>query len=272
MSNKKQKRSKIAKTRIKTGSKTIDKKKITEGTENKLKAQKRTAKKSAPSNISVPSVITKQSGPSKLAIKSVSAKVFNMQGRGLGVVALPKAIFGHLPNQNLLAQAIRVYVANSHPHTAHTKTRAEVAGGGTKPWRQKGTGRARAGSIRSPLWVGGGTTFGPRTKDTKLSLPKKMKHKALIDALSAKAKAGDIKVISNIEKVEPKTKKIATLLKKLDVGKNTLLIVSERTKNVHLATRNIPNIKVDIPSNLNAYEVTKNNDLLISKESLPKFK
>lgn len=250
----------------------MDKNKITEGTENKQKAQKRTAKKSVPSDISAPSVITKQSVSQKVAVKSVTAKVFNLQGKNIGAISLPKEVFGQKPNEHLLAQAIRVYSINAHRQTAHTKTRAEVRGGGIKPWRQKGTGRARAGSIRSPLWVGGGTTFGPRTKDTKLSLPKKMKHKALIYALSAKAKSGDIKVISNIEKVEPKTKNIATLLKKLDVGSSTLLIVSERTKNVQLATRNIPNIEVDIPSNLNAFEVTKNNDLLISKESLAKFK
>lgn len=265
-------KTKIAKAGIKTGSKTTNKNRITKGTESKLKAQKRTAKKSVPSNISVPSVITKQSGSTKPTLKSISAKVFDMQGKSIGTVALPKEIFGQKPNKNLLAQAIRVYFANSIPSTAHTKTRGEVRGGGVKPWRQKGTGRARAGSIRSPLWVGGGITFGPRAIKVKLELPQKMKHKALLYALSQKAKAGDIKVIQNIEKIEPKTKKVANLLSKLEADKKTLLVISEKSQNVTLATRNIQNISVETPSNLNAYTVIKNNNLLISKESLAKFK
>ena len=203
---------------------------------------------------------------------SLSTKVFDMQGKNVGTISLPKEIFGQTPNQNLLAQALRVYFANSSPRKAHTKTRGEVRGGGTKPWRQKGTGRARAGSIRSPLWVGGGTTFGPRFQDIKLTLPSKMKHKALIYALSEKAKSGGIKIIQNIEKMEPKTKKIANLLSKLEVGKKTLLVISEKSQNVTLATRNIQNISVETPSNLNAYTVIRNNSLLISKDSLPKFK
>lgn len=202
----------------------------------------------------------------------LSAKVFDLKGKNIGTAPLPKEIFGQKPNKNLLSQALRVYFANSKPHTAHTKTRAEVRGGGTKPWRQKGTGRARAGSIRSPLWVGGGITFGPRARDAKLSLPKKMKHKALVYALSTKAKSQDIKVIANIEKIDPKTKIIAGLLKNLDMLKNSLFIVSEKNQNLKLATRNIPNVSVETPSNLNAYVVTKNNNLLLSKEALAKFK
>ena len=276
MPTKKVIKSKTVKSSSKTGSKTMDKNMITKGTENKLKARKIMAKKSAPSNISMPSVITKQSGSTKPTLKSLSAKIFDMQGKNVGTVLLPKEIFGQTPNQNLLAQAIRVYFANSNPRKAHTKTRGEVRGGGAKPWKQKGTGKARAGSNRSPLWVGGGTTFGPRAQNVKLTLPSKMKHKALIYALSQKAKSGDIKVIQNIEKIEPKTKKIATLLANLNVKGNTLLVISGNPpaggQNVKLAARNIPNVLVETPSNLNAYSVIKNNDLLISKESIAKFK
>jgi len=202
----------------------------------------------------------------------ISAGVFNLQGKKVATVTLPKEIFGQKPNNNLLAQAIRIYYSNSLPATAHTKTRGEVRGGGAKPWRQKGTGRARAGSNRSPLWVGGGITFGPRAQKIKLTLPQKMKHKALVYALSTKANSGNIKVIQNIEKIEPKTKKIANLLKKLDIKKRVMIIISEKNQNVKLATRNIPNVYLETPSNLNAYAVIKNNELLISKEAIIKFK
>ncbi len=207
-----------------------------------------------------------------LKTTSLTVKVFDIQGKSTGTVSLPKEIFGQIPNKNLLMQAIRIYSANSSKHTAHTKTRGEVHGGGVKPWRQKGTGRARAGSIRSPLWVGGGTTFGPRYKQIKLSLPQKMRHKALIFALSDKAKSGEIKVITDLEKISPKTKTVANLLKKLEVKKDALIIISQKTPNVNLASRNIPNISVNIAANLNAYEVLKNNQLLISKDAISKFK
>lgn len=240
--------------------KKVTKTKSTKPTKTRTAAKSNAVKTSAPK-----APATKPPG-------GLSAKVFDMQGKSLGTIALPKETFGQMPNQNLLAQAIRVYFANSTPRKAHTKTRGEVHGGGIKPWRQKGTGRARAGSIRSPLWVGGGTTFGPRFKNVKLALPQKMKHKALLLALSQKAKSGAVKIIQNIEKIEPKTKKVANLLKKLETKNNVLLVISEKNQNVKLATRNIQNLEVETPAQLNAYTVIKNYDLLISKESLAKFK
>ncbi|HSX19084.1 MAG TPA: 50S ribosomal protein L4 [Candidatus Saccharimonadales bacterium] len=201
----------------------------------------------------------------------LTLQAYDMTGKSAGTVTLPKEVFGQKPNKNLLAQAIRVYTLNLSPTTANTKTRGEVRGGGIKPWKQKGTGRARAGSRRSPLWVGGGITFGPRTKDTKLALPQKMKQKALIYALSQKAQESQIKVITNIEKAEAKTKPIAALLKNLDINKNSLLIVSEKSNNLKLATQNIKNLQVETTQNINAYEVMKNHNLLLSKESITKF-
>ncbi len=202
----------------------------------------------------------------------LTVDVFDLQGRKVGKATLPKAVFGQVPNLRLLAQAVRVYLANANPHTAHTKTRAEVRGGGVKPWRQKGTGHARAGSRRSPLWVGGGRVFGPRTKDVKLTMPQKAKHKALIHALSAKAKSGQVKVVANIEKVPPKTKLIANLLEKISAKGPTLLVIAEKNENVKLASRNISQVSVDLVQNLNAYEVLKNNQLLISREAVNSFK
>src|SRR5579872_1121165 len=127
--------------------------------------KKETVKKEIKTTTSAPK---KETTPK---IGALTVQAFDMSGKSTGTVTLPKEVFGQKPNKNLLSQAIRVYSNNQTPTTANTKTRGEVRGGGIKPWKQKGTGRARAGSRRSPLWVGGGTTFGPRTKDVKLQLP-----------------------------------------------------------------------------------------------------
>lgn len=253
----------------------MDKRKITKGTESKQKAQRSIGKRpSVPSKSSVPSVIKKRSvtRTTKSKPNSLTVKVFDLKGKVAGSVTLPKEIFGQKPNLKLLAQAIRVYQANLIPHTAHTKTRGEVAGGGAKPWHQKGTGRARAGSRRSPLWVGGGTTFGPRYRALRLDLPKKQKRLALIHALSTKAEGGQIKVITKLESIKPKTKVVVNLLNKLGVNELALIVISQKNQNVSLATRNIKTLETDLASNLNAYKVLKNRQLLISKEALAHFK
>jgi large subunit ribosomal protein L4 len=212
--------------------------------------------------------------PAVLQVKngSLTVNVFDLQGKSVEKITLPKEIFGQTPNKNLLHQAIYIYQANARPSTGHTKTRGEVRGGGAKPWKQKGTGNARAGSRRSPLWVGGGITFGPRAKDAKLTLPTKMKHSALISALSAKREQEGIKVIKNIEKAQGKTKIIATLLSKLETKGKTLIVVSEKNQNLKLATRNIKEISLNTTQNLNAYEVLKSRNLILSTESITKFK
>jgi len=202
----------------------------------------------------------------------LSAPVFDISGRRLGQVALPKETFGGKINEELMAQAVRIYFANRHPKTASAKTRSEVKGGGRKPWRQKGTGRARAGSTRSPLWVGGGITFGPKPNDKKLKLSKKMKKRALVSALSQKAKLGEILVVSNLEKLAPKTKMAVNLLQKLKVGKSTLLILEQNKKNIKLAMRNIPDVNVDLVDSLNAYEVLSHKSLMFEKQAIAKFK
>ncbi len=202
----------------------------------------------------------------------LTVSVFDLTGKSVTTLSLPKEIFGQIPNKDLLHQAIHIYQANAIANTAHTKTRGEIRGGGTKPWKQKGTGRARAGSIRSPLWVGGGITFGPRANTVKLSLPTKMKHSALISALSAKRESGAVKVIKNIEKLEAKTKIVANLLSKLETKGKTLLVISQKNQNIKLATRNIKEISVNTPQNLSAYEILKSRNLLLSAESISKFK
>lgn len=194
--------------------------------------------------------------------------VVDLQGKKTGTVVLPKEVFGLSSNKQLVAQAIRVYFANSNQRKADTKTRGEVRGGGAKPWRQKGTGRARAGSSRSPLWVGGGITFGPRALHSTLTLPKKMKAKALKYALSDKVLTGKIVAISNLEKVEPKTKIIANLLTKLNTKGSILFVTAAKSENLKLASRNIQNVSVNAANQLNAYDVIKNKTILFSKEAI----
>lgn len=201
-------------------------------------------------------------------ISSLTAQVYDISGKKQGTINLPKEIFGAKLNQKLIAQALHVYFTNSTSHHGSTKTRSEVRGGGAKPWRQKGTGRARAGSRRSPLWVGGGKTFGPKARKVQLALPKKMKRVALLTALSEKAKDGQIKVISNLEKTEPKTKIVANFLRKLESKGSTLFVISSKNENIKLATRNIGNLQVNIAGNLNAYEIIKNRNIFLSKEAL----
>ncbi|MEK7580730.1 MAG: 50S ribosomal protein L4 [Patescibacteria group bacterium] len=237
----------------------------------KVSKVSKVVKKTAKSAIAAKPVTPKTAKIAELKSAGLTVQVFDTAGKIAGSTKLPEKIFGQKPNKNLITQALHVYFANSQTHTAHTKTRGEVRGGGRKPWKQKGTGNARAGSKRSPLWVGGGTTFGPRTREVRLDLPKKMKRAALISVLSAKATSGSIKVVSNFEKIQPKTKTMANLLTKLDAKKHVLLVVGEKSKNVSLASRNIPNTFVETPANLNAYLVWNNNSIIFSKDALEKF-
>lgn len=215
---------------------------------------------------------TSQKAQTQAGQLRLSVPVFDVSGRSLGKVVLPKETFGQEVNEKLMLQAIRVYFANRNSKTASTKTRAEVRGGGRKPHRQKGTGRARAGSIRSPLWVGGGIVFGPKPNDKKLKFPKKMKKRALVSALSQKAKVGEILVLSNLEKLAPKTKMAVSLLQKLKVDGRTLVILDQNKKNIKLAMRNIPDVNIDLADSLNAYEVLSHKTLMFEKEAIAKFK
>lgn len=235
---------------------------ITEGTEKEKRAQKKHTP--VPSKSSVPSVIKKKSARSS----KLTAEVYDIAGRRQGSLALPKELFGQKVNKPLLAQAIRIYFENRSKHYGSVKTRSLVRGGGAKPWRQKGTGRARAGSRRSPLWVGGGITHGPKHRNIQLLLPKKMKRQALVSALSSKASLGQIKIVTNIEKIEPKTKIIANFLTKLGSKGSNLIVVSGKNANVKLATRNIQKTSVDTASNLNAFEVVKNQNVFFSREAI----
>lgn len=200
----------------------------------------------------------------------LSIPVYTLTGRTAGTLALPKEIFGKEVNKQLLAQAVRVYLTNQKVFTASTKGRGEVKGSTAKIYRQKGTGRARHGSIRAPIFVGGGIVFGPKPRTVRLDLPKKMKKAALLSALSAKLADKSVLGLTGIEKASGKTKQLTQLLKKIKV-RNALIISAEKTDYVVRAASNIPGVDV-LPANLiNAYEVLRHDILLITKEAIETF-
>lgn len=217
---------------------------------------------------------------SKIQVKSkkvvrLFVPVYSLSGRASGTLSLPKGIFGVEVNQKLLAQAVRVYTTNQKQHTASTKTRGEVRGSTAKIWRQKGTGRARHGSIRAPIFVGGGIVFGPKPRKVRLELPKKMKKKALMMALSAKAADKQILGLSGLEKAKGKTKEMTKLLHKLSAPHrhiaSSLIVTGGKLDNVVRATRNIPGVNVLPISQLNAFEVLRHQSLLITKDAVSKL-
>jgi large subunit ribosomal protein L4 len=189
--------------------------------------------------------------------------IIDRDGRSASQVDLPEAVFAPAANDHLIYEAVVNYRANQRQGTAATKTRAEVRGGGKKPWRQKGTGRARVGSTRSPLWRKGGTVFGPEPRDYSSELPRKAKRGALRSALAHKLAAGDLVVASDLEVKEPKTKEAVALLKAY--GLTSALLV-DTAANVHLfrAVRNLARIKAVDVSGLNIYDVLAYKSLVFT--------
>ena len=219
----------------------------------------------------VKNVTTAASKPVEKKEVKLTLDVFDLDGKVAGKVSLSEVIFGDKVNKTLLAQAVRVYLANKRQGTVSTKTRGEVDGSTRKIYRQKGTGRARHGSLRAPIFVKGGIVFGPKPRDYSLILPKKMKRKALFSALSAKVLDGEVKVLQGLDKIEPKTKHFAGVLEKLgfDGKKKKLLLVTPASlDNVKRAGRNIPGVSLLQAKQLNAYDVLKNKNLVFMKESL----
>src|SRR3989338_2495108 len=233
-------------------------------------ARKATVKKS-----STPKPKTVRSTTIKSGSARLRADVYNTQGKVVSKIGLPKEVFGAKVNNSLMAQAVRVYLANQRMGTASTKNRGEITGSTKKIWRQKGTGRARHGSKKAPIFVGGGVAFGPRTRDYSLKMPKKMKKAALFSALSYKQNNGEIKVVTGLEKISPKTKFMAQVVKKLGFDSkkiNVLLITPDKAKkgfeNVYRAGRNIEGLKILGANALNTYEVLDNQLALFMKDSV----
>lgn len=198
--------------------------------------------------------------------------VLNQDGAEVGEIELSDAVFGAPVNQSLMHQAVVRYQANQRQGTVSTKTRAEVAGGGRKPWRQKGLGRARHGSIRSPIWVGGGVTFGPKPRDFGQKMPKKARRAALRSALSGKVASGEFIVLDSLSLEQPKTRQIVELLDKLNAaGKRALVVTEDTDRNVVLSSRNIPGVATARASDLNVYDVLVNEKVIATKDAVAKI-
>jgi large subunit ribosomal protein L4 len=197
----------------------------------------------------------------------VEAKVYSFQeGAEPKAAALDERFFGAEVNEDLLYRIVRTQLAERRQGTASTKTRGEVRGGGKKPWRQKGTGRARHGSRRSPLWVGGGTTFGPKPRSYEMKLTKKMRFGALISALSDRAGEGRVVLVDRLAFEEPKTKAAIALLERLGVGKNALVVVSgpEYVRAVRKSFTNLPYVKCISEAGLNVYDILRHDHLVLT--------
>jgi large subunit ribosomal protein L4 len=198
-------------------------------------------------------------------------ELINKENKSVGKVELPEDIFGVKVNKELLYEVVHNHLANKRQGNAATKTKGLISGGGKKPYKQKGTGRARAGSNRSPLWRGGGTIFGPQPRDYSYKLPKKAKWLALSSALAAKFKDNEVVILDNFSIAEPKTKAVRSILKDMGLT-NVLIIIPEKNVNLELAVRNIPGVNIARVSELNVYSILAHQKLLIIKDAIEKLK
>lgn len=193
--------------------------------------------------------------------------IYNINGEKTGSTALPENIFNARINIPLMHEVVEWYRANRRQGTHAAKTRAEVSGSGRKPWKQKGTGRARAGSIRSPLWRHGGVIFAKKPREFSYSMPKKKVRLALLSSLTTKAKDGDVIVLDEFKIEQPKTKEVSNIIKKLKI-KNKILLVAKRDKTLNIASRNIAILNLCDISDLTTYNVLNTDKIVFTKESL----
>ncbi len=192
--------------------------------------------------------------------------VYNLDGEKVSEISLSDEVFCANIREDLMSEVVRMQLANRRAGTASTKTRGEVAYSGRKPWRQKGTGRARAGSRGSPIWRGGGVIFGPKPRDYGYLLPKKVRRAALRSALSMKFRDGELVVLDNFELPEIKTKRFVSIAKNLDIENS--LIVDEKNFNLERSSRNVPRVKVIRPGGVNVYDILRYKKLVLVKRSI----
>lgn len=197
--------------------------------------------------------------------------VYDMTGKVVGEIELNDAVFGIEPNTVVMHEAVKNYLANQRQGTQSTLTRAEVRGGGRKPWRQKGTGRARQGSTRAPQWTHGGIALGPKPRDYSYHMNKKSRQLAIKSALSAKAANGDILVIDNLELNEVKTKNFVKFLSNVGVSGKALVVTPEVRKNVVLSARNIPGVRTTISSIISVYDILRADKFIVDKAAVAKI-
>lgn len=199
-----------------------------------------------------------------------TVKVFNMSGSEVGNIDLSDGIFAVEVNEHVMHQAVVQYLANQRQGTQSALTRAEVSGGGRKPWRQKDTGRARQGSIRSPQWTGGGVVFAPKPRDYSFKLNKKVKRAALKSALTTKVNEGKLIVVDELALPEIKTKKMAEVLKNINAVK-PLIVIEEGNSNAVLSARNIADVKTAGVNTINVYDILKYDSLVLTKAAVSKI-
>jgi len=204
----------------------------------------------------------------------LKVKVYNLEGKEVDELKLDSAIFGVEINPALVHQVVTAQQANSRLTLAHTKTKGEVRGGGRKPWRQKGTGRARHGSRRSPLWIGGGVTFGPRTeRNYAQKINKKMKRKALLMGLTDKVKEENLIVVDKLEMPEIKTKNLVKILNKLPAKKaiSTLIVLAAKDEKIVKSAQNLSKIKTILADSLNVVDILQYQTMIIDKAGIKKI-
>ena len=201
----------------------------------------------------------------------LKTNVLDMSGKVVGEIELSEAVFGITPNAAVVHDVVKNHLANCRQGTQSALTRAEVSGGGRKPWKQKGTGRARQGSTRAPQWTHGGIVFAPKPRDYSYTLNKKVKRLALKSALSAKAQADQIIVIDEIKMAAPKTADFAKFLAAVGCNTKTLVVTAEADQNVVKSGRNIPGCEVTFANLLNVYDIVNANKLVVDKAALAKI-
>lgn len=196
--------------------------------------------------------------------------VLNINGQNVGEIELVDSIFNVEVNEHVLYEVVKNQLANKRQGTQSAKTRAEVRGGGRKPWKQKGTGRARQGSIRSVQWVGGGVAFAPKPRNYRYTLPKKVRRLAMKSALSSKVQNNEMIVLDVLNMEAPKTKEFAQILKNINAGKKSLIVTAENNENVIRSARNIEGVQVSTVNTINVYDILKYDSFVITTEAVKK--
>ena len=194
--------------------------------------------------------------------------VYNVEGKKVSDIELNDSVFGIEPNEKIVHIALVNYLANQRQGTANTKTRAEVSGGGRKPWRQKGTGRARQGSIRSPQWFKGGIALGPKPRDYRYTINKKERRLAIKSVLSSKVLENNLVIVDKFDFAEIKTKNMVSALSNLKVEGKTLIVLPEKNENVQKSARNIEGTKTSLVNTINVYDLLKYNKLVLTVDAV----
>ena len=197
--------------------------------------------------------------------------VYDMTGKAVSEIELSSSVFEITPNVSVMHTVVKAYLANQRQSTQSAKTRSEVSGGGRKPWRQKGTGRARQGSIRAVQWKGGGVAFAPKPRDYRLSVNKKVRALAMRSALSAKLASGELVVVDQINMDEYKTKKVVEMLKALNVDRKALLVLADKNDYLVKSAANIPGVKTALTNTINVYDILNGGKFVVTVDAIKRI-